>query len=1124
MTQPAQKMATLTALQSRIQWVCWRKEKRKSNWTKIPYNPRTGKPAASNDPDTWSPYTVALAAWQKQSNRYDGLGYMFNRDVTGIDLDHCVDAQGHIEPWAWSLIERLASYTEYSPSGDGVHIWARGIIPKGMRRATPRTWKAQQNDAAIEMYCEGRYFTVTGDHVEGTPTTIEDRQDALNALYHEVIGPASQPLGSNGVPKDNPLQSSLNDDQVLKKAEAASNGGKFRSLFYDGAAGYPSASEADFALCLILAFWTRRNTVQMDRLFRRSALYREKWDSARSASTYGQDTIQKAATRCDVIYDPKQSQSKQQQDMDHLFGQIATQQDKGKTGQKSKPYQLKPKEVEVSKILAYLDENEYGDACFFAEAFAGQVCYDHDDKKWYLWQGHHWKKDANWQMRKLVAGGLGMLYLQAAANLKATQADKELQIQTLERETTQEGDASLRLPTLQGEAKRLTAQIERLHSRVSGLRTAKRTNSVLTFIQSEMGTNADRWDTDPWLLAVQNGVIDLRTGEHRDGNPEDYIRTVAPTDWTGPDTPCPRFERFLEEIFEDKPDLESFIAFMQRVLGYGITGFATEHIFLLFHGKDGRNGKDTLLATLQGILGPYVGVVSNDVFLDQDKSRSAGAATPHLCDLQGKRLAWGSETGVRDRLNIPQLKKLTGGGDIPARKNYGDPYAFAPTHTLILLTNYKPQANAGDRAFWERARLIEFGISFVEHPQKSHERIPDKNLKETLKQERSGILAWLLRGCLAWQSQGLNTPVSVQLATNAYREGEDKLLLFTQECCIEAEEAYVQAATLFAAYCDWYKFKRFDDQCMNGTVFGEEMAKRFSKKRTKIGIIYQGIGLLTREPNQEIFFSDSDEGEGLVKGTIHSQKGDESRPEATSLDIQKNEGVGLVKGISSPQKGSKPRSEATSLDIQETEGVGYVGLHQKLSQGEKTRQYNPIGIGIEKVSGHTLHPLHPSSSVNTSHDRIEANAAPIEVPFTDPTPSISVNSNEASSEANAAPIGAERISLTPPTLSIHNHPCTTRWEEREKTPHQANATDLIAGSWWCERCAPQRELMELGERIDYPKIDLSSCGFIVSPGHKKWLKFAKAAGYKLVTQAIEKATPLDEQETPSDRASDTFHL
>jgi putative DNA primase/helicase len=280
------KIAALEELQARPQWVCWRRETRHGKPTKVPFNPRTGTLARVNDPRTWGSYQAALAAWGKQPQRYDGVGYMFCHDVTGIDFDHCVHADGTIDPWAQCWIARLASYAEYSPSGTGVHILVRGTIPRGMRRRVPGSPCA---GAAIEMYCERRYFTITGRPVEGTPLTIEERPEQLAALYAELTA-QSQPPHETGQ-RQSPAAGTdeLTDEALVNKAMAATNGATFRTLWNGDSSGYVSPSEADQALCHLLAFWTGKDAARMDGLFRRSGLYRaEKWDRpARSGETYG---------------------------------------------------------------------------------------------------------------------------------------------------------------------------------------------------------------------------------------------------------------------------------------------------------------------------------------------------------------------------------------------------------------------------------------------------------------------------------------------------------------------------------------------------------------------------------------------------------------------------------------------------------------------------------------------------------------------------------------------------------------------------------------------------------------------------------------------------------------------
>ncbi len=705
---------------------------------------------------------------------------------------------------------------------------------------------------------------------------------------------------------------------------------------------------------------------------------------------------------------------------------------------KRKSYQLVPKEVPTSRVLTYLGENEYGDARFFAEVFAGQVCYDHTEKEWYLWNGHYWKQDATGKVRKLVAGVLGTLYLRAAADLNTEQAELDLKVQALiSQGVKDDGEAG----SLKDRLKVLTSQVTALRSRAHALRAAKRMNSVLTFVQAEMGITSEIWDTSPWILAVPNGVLDLHSGEYREGEPSDYIRTVCPTEWADLDTPSPRFEQFLQEVFEDKPDRDTLIAFLQRLLGYGITGLTVHHLFPIFYGEEGRNGKDTLLDTLKSVLGPLVGAVSNDVFISQDKLRSGGAATPHLCDLQGKRLVWGSETREGDRLNIAQIKLLTGGGEISTRPLYAkDYYTFRPTHKLLLMTNYKPHADARDKAFWARACLIEFGIRFVDQPHASNERQADLTLKETLKQERSGILAWLVRGCITWQKHGLDIPASVQLATDKYREDEDRLLLFIQECCLIAPDTQVKASALFKAYRDWHEVNQFGGRGMNGKQFADEIGKRFGRGRSSAGRYYQGIGLLASEtePQPTLFYQESG-GVVSVSDDLSTPNHREGTPEASPSPLENDAGVVSV--------GSFHKTT-----INDRGGSVYRGDYRKLPT--------------------LTTPPHP------------------------------VTISQSASEADALQASACASDTLDTTPNTGPHRCTTRYEKQRQVAHEAVATRLGAGCYWCEKCDMQRAWMEYGEAYNYPHVDVAEHGFQIKPGREKWLTFAQEAGYQFVEDAL----------------------
>ena len=281
-------------LKERSQWVCWKSEVRDGKETKVPYQPN-GRHAMSNSPQTWSGFETCMRALEDGDGgtRFSGIGFVFNHDYTGTDFDNCIDPEtGEItDSDVARMVSQLESYTEYSPSGCGLHVISRASKPR-----------ARCKTGNFEMYCFDRFFTVTGNHFPSSPTTIKSNQDAVDAVYYEVFGydnsvlseECTSPIRDNAVANDN-SEHRLKDSDVIRKATAAKNSDKFTRLFYDGdKSDYPSQSEAELALCGMLRFWCRDNSAQIDRIFRRSALFREKWDELRGAETYGNITIQNA--------------------------------------------------------------------------------------------------------------------------------------------------------------------------------------------------------------------------------------------------------------------------------------------------------------------------------------------------------------------------------------------------------------------------------------------------------------------------------------------------------------------------------------------------------------------------------------------------------------------------------------------------------------------------------------------------------------------------------------------------------------------------------------------------------------------------------------------------------------
>jgi len=294
-------------LREHDQWVCWREDERDSKPTKIPVTPGAGGFASSTESETWASFETALD--YTGTAHADGVGFVFTDDdpIVGVDLDDCRDPEtGDVDDAAVDIIERIDSYTEVSPSGTGYHVLIRGELPEGRNRR-----------GSVELYDTARFFTVTGDHVERTPTHVARRQDALRAIHREYVqdterDTASESEQHSGADDESPTTGAadvdvdLEDENLLEKARNASNGKKFERLWNGNTVGYESQSEADMALCCLLAFWTGGDRTQMEQLFRQSGLLREKWDEVHYAdgSTYGEKTIERAIATTSEFYDP----------------------------------------------------------------------------------------------------------------------------------------------------------------------------------------------------------------------------------------------------------------------------------------------------------------------------------------------------------------------------------------------------------------------------------------------------------------------------------------------------------------------------------------------------------------------------------------------------------------------------------------------------------------------------------------------------------------------------------------------------------------------------------------------------------------------------------------------------
>ncbi|MCL2696422.1 MAG: DNA primase, partial [Clostridiales bacterium] len=282
-------------------WVCWRMEpdKKTGRATKVPYNPHTGYKASSNDPQTWG--TLAQALEGMARFMFTGVGFVFTEEIgyVGIDIDGCLDENKQPNKVAAAILAKTPpTYIEITPSGRGLHIFLRGRLSKGGMKSAKH---------GVEMYAKARYFTMTGNKYSSCVNKIADDNGVLEFIQANFIASAAKTKKKSTTHPGRPLA----DDELLDLAKSSKDGAAFTSL-WDGvwAGNYPSQSEADFALCRKLAFWSGRNEAQVDRLFRQSGLFREKWDRKHNAdgSTYGETTVSRACEGAHETYTPPPKQ------------------------------------------------------------------------------------------------------------------------------------------------------------------------------------------------------------------------------------------------------------------------------------------------------------------------------------------------------------------------------------------------------------------------------------------------------------------------------------------------------------------------------------------------------------------------------------------------------------------------------------------------------------------------------------------------------------------------------------------------------------------------------------------------------------------------------------------------
>ncbi|POR47078.1 putative DNA primase/helicase [Paraburkholderia eburnea] len=294
------------------------------------------------------------------------------------------------------------------------------------------------------------------------------------------------------------------------------------------------------------------------------------------------------------------------------------------------------------------------------------------------------------------------------------------------------------------------------------------------------------WDADPWLLNTPGGVVDLTTGRQRAHDRTDRMTRVTTAT---PGGNCPIWRQFLIEVTGEDIELQ---AYLQRTVGYALTGSTQEHALFFLYGT-GANGKSVFVNTLATILGDYATNAPMDTFMETRNDRHP----TDMASLRGARFVSAIETEQGRRWAESKIKNLTGGDKISARFMRQDFFEFLPQFKLFVAGNHKPAIRNIDEAMKRRLHLIPFTLTIPAERR-------DKLLQQKLLAERDGILAWAIQGCLDWQRLGrLDPPQQVRDATEEYFEAEDALGRWLDERCVREVNAKSLSAELFSDWKQW---------------------------------------------------------------------------------------------------------------------------------------------------------------------------------------------------------------------------------------------------------------------------------------------------------------------------------
>ena len=725
-----------------------------------------------------------------------------------VDIDHCILSGARSEHAQGVLARFPGAFVEVSLSGAGLHVF-------GLYTGEAPAHSCKNAYWSTELYTEARYIALTGTEATGA---LIDCTDALRTFAAEYFPPTDR--GHTGEWNDGPAPGwdFIRDDAqliqwALKHTTAAQTFGSkatFAALYLADADalaalwphesnGY-DASSADLALADYLAYLTGNDHERVLRLMQGSGLARPKYER----DDYIRGTVARACSK------PRE------------WPRLT----------RSAPPPA-PEQPAPDAYTTLCDKTDKGNANLLVRLVGGDLRYVAETRHWLRWDGSRWHSDPHETFVTTQAVEVARWYRDEAKRMEAAGT----------------GDSLL--------------AAEELAKWAAKSRNKAAIDNMIALARRTIGVplSVNDLDRNPWLLGVDNGVVNLRTGELRETEAREEFVTKRSVHAYDPAAAAPRWEQLVAEItgepippdrdadghvvpdtvgrFNPRPDLARYL---QKALGYSITGSTGEQKFFVAIG-DGSNGKGVLFDTVKAVLGPYAVVLPAEALMASKHDGDAERPTSLAASLAGSRLVVASESKEGQRLNTSMIKSHTGDKEMTARKMRQDAFTFTITHKLWLLTNVRPALDHIDAATKGRLHFIPFDRRWNRPGEVDRNpELPDgeKGLMEHLLQvETAGILAWLVRGAVLYAAEGLVPPAAVASLTRDYMREQDTLGRWLEGMQRVPPKQGTGATELLQAYGSWCASESVAMSHNTATGFGRALAGRgVETGRSSTGVMW----------------------------------------------------------------------------------------------------------------------------------------------------------------------------------------------------------------------------------------------------------------------------------------------